>query len=356
MPEEILRAVRDHGLEYDRYPDPNCRALRRALAAREGVPEEWLVFGNGAADLIVRLAMAVKPRQALVPAPTFSEYEAAVKLAGGETRRFFLDGSRGYRVTADYAGALRPGDEMVFLCNPNNPTGSLAEPGTVAATLEACSRVGAVLVVDECFLPFTDGPSCKGLLQEYPNLIVLRAFTKLYAMAGLRLGYLLCSGGDLVGRIAAWGQCWSVSTPAQAAGLAALSLPDWEETDPPVSSHRASQGGRQAPGAGLSGVPFRQPASCCSGGTETLWDQAMERGVMLRACGNFPRLGYRLLPHRPQAGSLKTRLCWRSWRRQEETHGKSNHDSGDHLQRGKELPGGGAVPDFCPGRLPGGPL
>ena len=62
---------------------------------------------------------------------------------------------------------------MVFLCNPNNPTGSLAEPRTVAATLEACSRVGAVLVVDECFLPFTDGPSCKGLLQEYPNLIVL---------------------------------------------------------------------------------------------------------------------------------------------------------------------------------------
>ena len=107
MPEEILQAVRDHGLEYDRYPDPNCRALRRALAAREGVPEEWLVFGNGAADLIVRLAMAVKPRQALVPAPTFSEYEAAVKLAGGETRRFFLDGSRGYRVTADYAGAER---------------------------------------------------------------------------------------------------------------------------------------------------------------------------------------------------------------------------------------------------------
>lgn len=91
-----------------------------------GRAEEWLVFGNGAADLIVRLAMAVKPRQALVPAPTFSEYEAAVKLAGGETRRFFLDGSRGYRVTADYAGAVRPGDEMVFLCNPNKPTRSLA--------------------------------------------------------------------------------------------------------------------------------------------------------------------------------------------------------------------------------------
>ena len=307
MPEEILQAVRDHGLEYDRYPDPNCRALRRALAAREGVPEEWLVFGNGAADLIVRLAMAVKPRQALVPAPTFSEYEAAVKLAGGETRRFFLDGSRGYRVTADYAGAVRPGDEMVFLCNPNNPTGSLAEPGTVAATLEACSRVGAVLVVDECFLPFTEGPSCKGLLQEYPNLIVIRAFTKLYAMAGLRLGYLLCSGGDLAGRIAAWGQCWSVSTPAQVAGLAALSLPDWEErtrrylrTERPRVAGRLRELGFPVYPSDSNFLLFR--------GEETLWDQAMERSVMLRACGNFPGLDtgfYRIgLKGRPQNEAL----------------------------------------------------
>ena len=71
MPEEILRAVRDHGLEYDRYPDPNCRSFAPGLGGREGVPEEWLVFGNGAADLIVRLAMAVKPRQALVPTHLF---------------------------------------------------------------------------------------------------------------------------------------------------------------------------------------------------------------------------------------------------------------------------------------------
>ena len=196
---------------------------------------------------------------------------------------------------------------MVFLCNPNNPTGSLAEPGTVAATLEACSRVGAVLVVDECFLPFTDGPSCKGLLQEYPNLIVLRAFTKLYAMAGLRLGYLLCSGGDLIGRIAAWGQCWSVSTPAQVAGLAALSLPDWEErtrrylrTERPRVAGRLRELGFPVYPSDSSFLLFR--------GEETLWDQAMERGVMLRACGNFPGLDtgfYRIgLKGQPQNEAL----------------------------------------------------
>ena len=289
MPEEVLQAVRDHGPEYDRYPDPHCRALRRALAAREEAPEDWLVFGNGAADLIVRLAMVLRPRQALVPAPTFSEYEAAVALAGGKTRRFFLEEARGYRVTADYAGAVQPGDDLVFLCNPNNPTGSLAEPGAVAALLEACSRVGAVLVVDECFLPFTDAPSCKGLLARYPNLIVLRAFTKLYAMAGLRLGYLLCSNGDRAGSIAAWGQCWSVSTPAQTAGLAALGLPHWEERtrqylrqERPWMADRLRALGFPVYPSDSTFLMFR--------GEKTLWDRAMERGVMLRSCGNFPGL------------------------------------------------------------------
>lgn len=322
MPEEVLWAVRDHGPEYDRYPDPHCRALRRALAAREEAPEDWLVFGNGAADLIVRLAMALRPRQALIPAPTFSEYEAAVTLAGGKTRRFFLEEAKGYRVTADYAGAVQQGDDLVFLCNPNNPTGSLAEPGTVAALLEACSRVGAVLVVDECFLPFTDAPSCKGLLARYPNLIVLRAFTKLYAMAGLRLGYLLCSNGDLAGSIAAWGQCWSVSTPAQVAGLAALGLRDWEER---TRQYLRQERPWMADRLRALGFPVYPSDSTflMFQGERTLWDRAMERGMMLRSCSNFPGLDggfYRigLKGHRQNEALLEVlaEIGGHAWQRQ----------------------------------------
>ena len=78
-------------------------------------------------------------------------------------------------------------------------------------------------------LPFTDGRSCQSRLRAYPNLMVLRAFTKLYAMAGLRLGYLMCADEDLAGRIGAWGQSWSVSAPAQVAGLAAVSEEGWPE-------------------------------------------------------------------------------------------------------------------------------
>lgn len=289
MPDRVLRAIREHAEEYDRYPDPHCRALRRALSVRESVPEKWLVFGNGAADLIVRLCMVLKPKRALLPAPTFSEYEKAVRLAGGEVRRFFLRQEAGYQVTADYADAVQPGDSVVFLCNPNNPTGALAEPGTVEALLSACGQVGAVLVVDECFLPFTDGRSCQSRLRAYPNLMVLRAFTKLYAMAGLRLGYLMCADEDLAGRIGAWGQSWSVSAPAQVAGLAAVSEEGW-----PERTHRFLRMERPWMTDALGALGFFVYPSHSNfllfQARPDLWDRAMARGVMLRPCSNFPGL------------------------------------------------------------------
>ncbi len=289
MPDRVLRAVREHAEEYDRYPDPHCRALRRALSVRESVPEKWLVFGNGAADLIVRLCMVLKPKRALLPAPTFSEYEKAVRLAGGEVRRFFLRQEAGYQVTADYADAVQPGDSVVFLCNPNNPTGALAEPGTVEALLSACGQVGAVLVVDECFLPFTDGRSCQSWLRAYPNLMVLRAFTKLYAMAGLRLGYLMCADEDLAGRIGAWGQSWSVSAPAQVAGLAAVSEEGW-----PERTRRFLRMERPWMTDALGALGFFVYPSHSNfllfQARPDLWDRAMARGVMLRPCSNFPGL------------------------------------------------------------------
>ena len=289
MPDRVLRAVREHAEEYDRYPDPHCRALRRALSVRESAPEKWLVFGNGAADLIVRLCMVLKPKRALLPAPTFSEYEKAVRLAGGEVRRFFLRQEAGYQVTADYADAVQPGDSVVILCNPNNPTGALAEPGTVEALLSACGQVGAVLVVDECFLPFTDGRSCQSRLRAYPNLMVLRAFTKLYAMAGLRLGYLMCADEDLAGRIGAWGQSWSVSAPAQVAGLAAVSEEGW-----PERTRRFLRMERPWMTDALGALGFFVYPSHSNfllfQARPDLWDRAMARGVMLRPCSNFPGL------------------------------------------------------------------
>ena len=203
LPEGVAKAITAALATADRYPDPLCRALREKLAVAEGVPAEWLLCGNGAADLIFRLALAAKPRTALVTAPTFAEYATALETAGCRVERHFLREENDFAVTKDLLNAVHPGTNMVFLCQPNNPTGQLAEPALVEALLRRCEAVGAVLAVDECFLDFLpegEGLSAKHLLKNSKKLIILKAFTKLYGMAGVRLGYCPDAGsGPAVG-------------------------------------------------------------------------------------------------------------------------------------------------------------
>ena len=175
---------------------------------------EHILCGNGAADLIFRLVWAAKPRTALLPAPTFAEYAAALETAGCTVRRHFLRESEDFAVTEAFVSAVDEDTDMVFLCQPNNPTGQLTPLALVEALLHRCEACGALLVVDECFLDFlpeSEALSAKKLLAS-PNLIILKAFTKLYGMAGVRLGYCLCSNTALLEKMQAAGQPWAVSS------------------------------------------------------------------------------------------------------------------------------------------------
>ena len=149
LPEGVAKAITAALATADRYPDPFCRALREKLAAHEGVPAEQLLCGNGAADLIFRLAWAAKPRPALVTAPTFAEYAAALEGAGCAVRRHFLQAEVDFAVTDSILSSITPEVDMVFLCQPNNPTGQLTPLPLVARILRRCEACGALLVVDE---------------------------------------------------------------------------------------------------------------------------------------------------------------------------------------------------------------
>ena len=188
----------------DRYPDPLCRALRTKLAAAEGVDAAQILCGNGAADLIYRLALALRPRRALLPAPTFAEYAAALETVDCDVQRFLLREESDFAVTDGFVDAIDDSTDAVFLCQPNNPTGQVTPLVMVQKLLRRCADCGAVLVVDECFLDFLaarEALTAKTVLRDAPNLIILKAFTKLYAMAGVRLGYALCSDAALLDKI-----------------------------------------------------------------------------------------------------------------------------------------------------------
>ncbi|HJB98914.1 MAG TPA: threonine-phosphate decarboxylase CobD [Candidatus Flavonifractor merdavium] len=292
MPPQVKQAAAE--ADGAAYPDPLCRHLRQAIAAHDGVEEEQVICGNGAADLIFRLAFALKPRKALLTAPTFSEYEGALTCVGCQVERYALDIDRDFDLDEGFLKAIVPGVELVFLCTPNNPTGRLIDPELLAEAARRCRDVGARLVVDECFLPLAGGGA--GLaprLTEFPHLFLLRAFTKSYAMAGLRLGYGLSADLELLETLGRFAQPWSVSAPAQAAGTAAFALcPQW-----PEQARALVERERPVLAAGLEGLGCRVVPSQANyllfqaEHITDLKEKLLQRGVLIRSCANYHNLG-----------------------------------------------------------------
>lgn len=292
LPAGVAAAITNALPTADRYPDPLCRELRAALAGAEGVPADWILCGNGAADLIFRLALAVRPRRALLPAPTFAEYEAALQTVGCAVQRVFLREENEFAVTEEFIDAVTPETDIVFLCQPNNPTGQVTPPALVERLVRRCAECGAVLVVDECFLDFLpdrDAWTAKQLLRDAPQLVILKAFTKLYAMAGVRLGYALCGDAALLEKTRGAGQPWAVSSLAQAAGLAALQETAYADA---VRALIAEQRPRMA--AGLRALGLRvmdgQANYLLFRATPDFGEKLRRRGAVVRSCANYPGL------------------------------------------------------------------
>ena len=294
LPEGVRQAAAEALTLADRYPDPLCRTLRHALAQRYGVGAERIVCGNGAADLIYRLVLAKHPCKALITAPTFSEYERALETVNCETIHFYLREVNCFDVTPEILALITPELDMLVLCEPNNPTGRRTEPELLRRILRACAEQGTLVMVDECFADFLDKPSEYTLVSEldrYPNLVILKAFTKWFAMAGLRLGYALCGSKTVAEALQRCGQPWPVSTPAQAAGLAALGERDYDdrlhcliqEQRPRLKTALAELGCKVVPGEANYLLFYHED--------ELLGRKLRERGILLRDCGNYKGLG-----------------------------------------------------------------
>ena len=289
VPTGVQEALREAAEQVDRYPDPLCRTLRVALSDHEGVPAEHILCGNGAADLIFRAVLARRPRRALVTAPTFVEYEVALETVGCEVEHVVLREETGFALDRSFLDAITPETDMVFLCEPNNPTGVTTDPALLTQILERCRETGTLLVLDECFGDFLDAPEAhtrKADLASFPNLLLLKAFTKLYAMAGVRLGYALCADTALLERMRSAGQPWAVSSLAQAAGAAALRETDYVRRVREMTASERPWLLRQLTGLGLRVIPgeanyllFQSP--------RPLTEPLARRGILLRNCGNY---------------------------------------------------------------------
>ena len=322
MPEAARAALLSDWKIYEEYPDDGYAALREALAARFGVKREQVVCGNGASDLIYRLCLCGGFRKVLLPVPSFTEYQRALEMAGCEIRYFYTEEHCGFVPDERILEAITPDLDALFLCNPGNPAGGLISGELMRKIAERCRQASVMLVSDECFLDFVqDGSESSALscLKEGLNgdfersggIAVIRAFTKIFAMAGLRLGFAVFSSQEMARKVYGWGAPWQVSGPSQAAALAILGAggdadgmccrdgscgyqaeTEWDSHIEKTQSYIVDQ--RYMLEDGLKKLGFSTVPGCANyilfRGPEDLGRKMAEKGFSIRDCSDYAGL------------------------------------------------------------------
>ncbi|MFQ8765727.1 MAG: pyridoxal phosphate-dependent aminotransferase [Oscillospiraceae bacterium] len=287
-PPNVLAAISHAAMRVRQYPDPYCRALTAAIAAHEAVPEDFILCGAGAAELIYVYCDALRPKKAMELAPTFLEYSAAASHFGAEMVRVPLQAPEFLPDDRLLDKLREEAPDVLFLCTPNNPTGQTIGRSLLQSVLDISLTQGTRVLLDECFLDFTDEKSAKDLLRRYENLLILKAFTKSYALAGLRVGYCLTGDTRLLSQMAACSQPWNVSLPAQEAAVAALQNPGWISGARHLfpSSGNISQG--RCNRSSLPSARRGQLSVVLRAGRAGRGSAA--RKIAIRNCGNYPGL------------------------------------------------------------------
>lgn len=215
------------------YPDPDTKMLRHKIAEYHDIDPETIICGNGSTELIYLIPRALKSGMALIPAPTFSEYERACRLSAElRVESYELTEENSFKIKSDeFISAITTlsfnsklqtlNSKLAFLCNPNNPTGHLLKRDEVLAIAEAARKMKCYLVVDEAFIDFVPKESVIQDVQENPYLIVLRSMTKFYALTGLRIGFSVFHK-DVISKIRQFKEPWTVNNLAQKAAITSL--------------------------------------------------------------------------------------------------------------------------------------
>lgn len=209
------------------YPDPNYSELNEAIAKFEDIEGDHLVIGNGAIECIFLLAEHLKAGHVMIPQPTFVEYERAFSKYQTKISYFQMD-----KMLLDVDDLIRNlnGVDVLVICNPNNPTGSLVEKSDLIRLLEYTKENEIIFVLDEAFIDFTDKEdenTMKSFVNTHDHLVILKSLTKFFAIPGLRLGYLMTSNKELLENISSHRMPWSINCIASQVGVLVLEDHDY---------------------------------------------------------------------------------------------------------------------------------
>jgi threonine-phosphate decarboxylase len=216
MPQGLKVALEKGWGEITSLPEVDSESLRGSFAASMGLEANQVLAGNGTTEFICMIPPALKVKQALIVGPTYSDYADACRAYGIEPIFCLAREEADFQPSLDEISSRLAGADTVFICNPNNPTGQLIPGHSLKLIIEA--HPGVRFVVDESYLPFVPNWETESLSSvAADNIIVLQSFSKIFAVPGLRLGFLIATP-DVINTLRPFKQPWSVNRPAQVAG------------------------------------------------------------------------------------------------------------------------------------------
>ncbi|MCR5747038.1 MAG: aminotransferase class I/II-fold pyridoxal phosphate-dependent enzyme [Lachnospiraceae bacterium] len=295
MPHSVISALSDAVLRSDRYPDILNEELTEKASEILEISDEKIVFGNGASELILAVCHTFLPEKVMMPAPSFSgyKYAASAVTIGNGIIYHYLSAQNGFDLKDDLSVKLekeRP--DLLFLANPNNPNGLLTDEGVLKGIITKCDALGITLILDECFLPLTGKDKERSYVKtvdDHPSLIIIRSFTKTFSIAGVRLGYAVCSK-EKADIIKTHLPEWNLSVFAQKAGIECLNAPDFVQSSAEYVMKERTYMTNKLSELGFWVFPSDANYILLKSGINDLSDRLMSHGILIRDCSDYEGL------------------------------------------------------------------
>jgi len=293
IPDSVKSALADAAKSCQCYPDIMNEELKEAICFMTGADGNSVLCGNGASELFLAIVHGIRPKKEVlkivIPVPSFYGYEKVAKSVHGDIFYYEMKEETGFCLEEGIIDFLTEEMDVLFLANPNNPVGNCIGQKLLERVMKRCLEKRITVVLDECFIEFVeDGDKWSYLrrTEEFPNLIVVRSFTKIFAIPGVRLGYLVCGSRELYGEIEEQLPEWNISVFAQKSGAAAARESVYrKESVEYVKKERdyLTQGLRNMGiSVFLSEANYLMLYTECDLGRELL-----KQGILIRDCSNY---------------------------------------------------------------------
>ncbi|MBI5573560.1 MAG: threonine-phosphate decarboxylase [Elusimicrobia bacterium] len=295
LPKSVKNIITNNIHSIIHYPDSECTDLKDTLKKYLKIGSENLLIGNGSSELIFLIVQALKPKKVLIPIPTFSEYETAVNLTGGKCVFFKAKKTENFEIKIEKIIKFLPKIDLIFLCNPNNPTGFVFSKEELLTLIKNCRRYNVTLVIDEAFIDFVkdaDNLTMVKIAAKSSNIIVLRSLTKFFAIPGLRVGYLV-GNKKIIKNISKFQIPWSVNCFGQLVGKEVIKDSSYiKQTREYILKEKEIFFKKLEMVTGLKPYPPSANFILCQLTTnkfnsDKLTDLLGKKGILIRNCSNF---------------------------------------------------------------------